>query len=92
MDETSLNTLITTSLPHPATSVDPVMVPFAQSYSQTNLTSDSNFTPSLKDPMLYSSTHLNADLVSQVEVDSSSHNPISCSANAEVQDIFQQFM
>ena len=94
MDETSLNTL-TTSLPHSATSVDPVMVPFAHSYPQTNLASDSNFTPSLQDPMFCSSTHLNADLVSQVLVDSlssSSHNPISCSSNTEVQDILQQFM
>ena len=91
MDETSLNTL-TTSLPHPAASIDPVIVPFAHSYLQTNLAFDSNFTPSLQDPMFYSSTHLNADLVSQVVVDSSSHNPISCSSNAEVQDIFQQFM
>ena len=91
MDETSLNTL-TTSLPHPATSVDPVMVPFAHSYPQTNLVFDSNFTTSLQDAMFYSPTHLNADLVSQVEVDSSSHNLISCSSNTEVQDILQQFM
>ena len=87
MDETSLNTL-TTSLPHPATSVDPVMVPFAHSYPQTNLAFDSNFIPSLQYTMFYSPTHLNADLATQV-VDSSSHNPISCSSNAEVQDIFQ---
>ena len=94
MDEISLNTL-TTSLPHSVTSVDPVMVPFAHSYPQTNLASDSNFTPSLQDPMFCNSTHLNADLASQVLVDSpssSSHNPISCSSNAEVQDILQQFM
>ena len=94
MDETSLNTL-TTSLPHPAASVDPVMVPFARSYPQTNLVSDSNFTLSLQDPIFCGSTHLNADLVSQVLVDSpssSSHNPISCSSNTEVQDILQQFM
>ena len=94
MDETSLNTL-TTSLPHPAASVDPMMVPFAHSYPQTNLASGSNFTPSLQDPMFCGSTHLNADLVSQVEVDSTSssfHNPISCSSNAEVQDILQQFI
>ena len=94
MDETSLNSL-TTSLPHPAASVDPVMVPFAHSYPQTNLASGSNFTPSLQDPMFCSSTHLNADLASQVGVDSpssSSHNLISCSSNAEVQDILQQFM
>ena len=94
MDETSLDAL-TTSLPHPVTSVDPVMVPFAHSYPQTNLASDSNFTPSLQDPMFCSYTHLNADLASQVLVDSTSssfHNSISCSSNAEVQDILQQFL
>ena len=93
-DETSLDAL-TTSLPHPAASIDPMMVPFAHSYPQTNLASDSNFTPSLQDPMFCGSTHLNADLASQEVVDSpnsSFHNPISCSSNAEVQDILQQFM
>ena len=94
MDKTSLDTL-TTSLPHPTASVDRIMVPIAHSYPQTNLASDSNLTASLQDPIFCSSTHLNADLASQVLVDSptsSFHSPISCSSNAEVQDILQQFM
>ena len=70
MDESSLST----SLPHPTTSIDPLFSSCSHSYPQTTLVSDSNSTSALQDPTSDSAMSIDP-MLSHSTFPQSNHTP-----------------